>query len=147
MSKKHFSITVEINAPPNRVWDVMSDFRRWPEWTPSVTNIDALTEGPLVVGKRFRIRQPKVPPAVWRLTALETCRGFTWKTGSPIAWAIARHSVAAEGGGSRAMLSIEYGGLFGGIVARLTRSINDKYLAFEAAGLKRRSESMSSKVA
>ena len=140
MSAREFSITVEINAPPDRVWDVMSDFKRWSEWTPSVTSIEPLDAGPLAVGIRFRIRQPKVPPAVWRLMALEPGCSFTWKTGSPVVWAIARHWVEAADYGSRATLSLQYGGLLGGVVARLTSGLNVRYLNFEAQGLKRRSE-------
>jgi uncharacterized protein YndB with AHSA1/START domain len=30
--------SVEIDAPPERVWDLVSDVRRMPEWSPSVTS-------------------------------------------------------------------------------------------------------------
>ncbi len=42
---RHFSITVDIAAGPERVWEVMTDFKRWPEWTASVTSIEQLGEG------------------------------------------------------------------------------------------------------
>jgi hypothetical protein len=53
-----FSITVEIPAPPDRVWAVMADIERWSDWTPTVTSIRRLDPGPLAVGSRARIRQP-----------------------------------------------------------------------------------------
>jgi uncharacterized protein YndB with AHSA1/START domain len=34
---RNFHITADIAAPPNRVFEVMSDVDRWHEWTPSVT--------------------------------------------------------------------------------------------------------------
>ena len=37
-----FSTTIDIDAPPARVWQVMSDVERWHEWTPSITSIQRL---------------------------------------------------------------------------------------------------------
>ncbi len=61
----NFNITVEIQASPQTVWGVLREIKRWPEWTPTVTSIQRLDNGPLVVGSRARIRQPKLPPADW----------------------------------------------------------------------------------
>jgi len=125
------------------VWAVMADIERWAEWTASVSSIERLDAGPLAVGSRARILQPKVPPAVWQVTEIEPGRGFSWKSGSGIAWAVGKHWVEASGHGSRATLSLHFGGPLGGIIARLLTDLNNRYLGMEAAGLKQRSESLS----
>ena len=135
-----YTVSIDIQAPPDRVWAIMSDIRRWHEWTPSVTSIRRLDEGPLRVGSRAMIRQPKVPPALWRVTEIEEGRRFSWVTGTPIARATGRHSVEPTPGGSRATLALEYSGLLGALVARLLDDINRRYLTMEANGLKARSE-------
>jgi uncharacterized protein YndB with AHSA1/START domain len=140
MSRTDYSVSVEIAAPPERVWSVMVDGARWPEWTASVTSVTRLDGGPLRIGSRARIHQPRVPPAEWRVTELDEGRSFTWVTGSALARATARHQVEPIPSGTRATLAIRYSGLLGGLVGRLTRALNDRYLALEAAGLKARSE-------
>ena len=136
----NFSITVDIAAPPERVWSVMSDIERWAEWTTSVKSIKRLDHGPLAPGSRAVIRQPRLLPAMWKVTALQPGRSFTWTTGSPGVRVIAHHLVEPTGHGSRATLSLQFGGLLGPLVARITSGLNNRYLSLEAAGLKRRSE-------
>lgn len=135
-----FALDVEISAPPDRVWAVMSDIEAWPEWTPTVTRVELLDPGPLAVGQRARVLQPRLPAAVWRITALEPGRSFTWVTRSPGVVVTARHSVEPAPGGSRAHLALHFGGLLGPLVARITRGLNTRYLGLEAAGLRQRSE-------
>ena len=137
---RQFARSIDIDAPADRVWDVMVDFSRWKEWTPTVTRIDALDADMLRIGARARIIQPKLPPAVWRLTAFGT-HDFTWVSKSPMVVVTARHWIEPLGPGMcRASLSIQFTGLFGGFVAWLTRAINERYLDLEARGLKGRSE-------
>ena len=136
-----FSISIDINAAPEHVFAVMRDIERWPEWTPTVTSIERLDEGPLRPGSKARIRQPKLVPAVWVVTAMdEAGHSFIWRTTGPGVSVIAQHFVIAIPGGSRATLSLQFGGFLGGVVARLTSGLNNRYLNIEANGLKRRSE-------
>ena len=135
----HFRITVDIPAPADRVWAVIADVERWPEWTPTVTRIQRLDRGPLAVGSRARIRQPKLPPAVWRVSELHEGRSFTWVSRSPGVCVIAEHGVEATGTGARATLSIRFSGWFGPLIAHLTRRLTERYLALEAQGLSKRS--------
>jgi uncharacterized membrane protein len=137
-----FSTTIDIKAPPQRVWAVLSDIEGWPEWTPSVKSVERLDSGPLVVGTRARLRQPKLRPAIWQITKVERGSSFTWTTRSPGLRVTAHHVIepVKKGSASRVTLSVEFSGVLSPIVAWLTRSLNERYLGLEAAGLKRRSE-------
>ena len=137
---KEFSTTVRIAAPATRVWQVLSDIERWHEWTPSVTSIHRLRDAPLEVGLRVLIRQPKLPPAMWTLTAIEAGRSFTWVSGMPGLQVVGEHAVEPDGSGSRATLTLRYRGVLGDPLARLTRGITERYVAYEGRGLKARSE-------
>jgi hypothetical protein len=135
-----FGINVDIAATPDRVWAVMSDIEKWHEWTPSVKGVTRRDQGSLRPGSRAWVRQPKFPPALWTVTEVGE-RSFTWVSRAPGMVVTARHYVTPIGTGARATLSLNFAGLFGPFFGRLTRDINNRYLAMEAAGLKRRSES------
>jgi carbon monoxide dehydrogenase subunit G len=137
-----FQISVEVAAPPDIVWAVMADAERWHEWTPSVRSIRRIDSGPLRVGSRAVIRQPRFPPAMWKVTAIDPGRSFTWKSGGPGMWVYAQHSVDAVGSGARATLALHFDGAVGRMLGRMTRKINNRYLGLEATGLKRRSEEL-----
>lgn len=140
MNDARFSISVDIQAPVERVFEVMADTARWHEWTPSVTSIKRLDEGDFVVGSKAVIRQPKFPPALWTITAIEPGHSFTWENRAPGIRVIAHHSAESIPAGSRVMLSLRYEGVLAPLLARLTRNITNRYLAMEASGLKSRSE-------
>jgi uncharacterized protein YndB with AHSA1/START domain len=140
MDESEFRIAVDIAAPPDIVWQVMRDAERWHEWTASVTSIRVLGNQPLAVGTRAVIRQPRFPPAVWKVTELEPGHSFTWKSGFPGSWVYATHTVNPTNAGSHVTLRLRYEGAIGRLLARMTRDITNRYLAMEAAGLKRRSE-------
>jgi len=135
------TITVNINAPPQRVLAVLCDVERWPEWTSTMTQVQRLDRGPFGVGSSARVVQPKLRPAVWQVTELDENRSFTWVTHAPGVRMTAGHLVEAQGEGCRAALSFEIAGWLGPIVSRLYRGMIEQYVATEASGLKRRSES------
>ena len=138
MAKTDFNIAVEISAPQPRVWSVMADVERWPEWTASISRVKRLSPGPLQVGSRVRIHQPKLPPAFWRVTELRPGESFTFISRAPGVRVTARHTADVIAGGTRAMLSIHYAGLLGTLLAKLVGEVNERYLAMEAEGLKAR---------
>jgi uncharacterized membrane protein len=135
-----FAISIDIHAPPERVFSVMSDVEKWREWTASVTSIELIDAGPLRVGSRALIRQPKFPPALWRVTGVEDGKGFTWVSGVPGLRVTAHHWIEALPEGTRVTLSLTYRGFLRGAVIALTRKLTERYLELEARGLKARSE-------
>jgi len=137
---RRFTIVTDIAAPPERVWQVMSDVDRWAEWTPSVTRVTRQQGAPFAVGTRVMIRQPKFPPALWTVTSIEPGRSFTWAAVGPGFRSVGTHRVDATSTGSRATLSLDLQGPLGGLFGRLTRGITERYIRFEANGLKARSE-------
>jgi uncharacterized protein YndB with AHSA1/START domain len=137
---KEFSISVDIQAPPDVVWAVMSDVERWHEWTASITSVKRLDPGPLALGARAHVRQPKLRPANFVVTDVVPNRTFTWVTRSPGVVATARHACEPIAGGTRASLSVQFDGWLAAPVAWMFGTLTNEYLALEAAGLKQRSE-------
>lgn len=136
------SVEVEIGAPPMRVWDVLIDVERWPEWAETVTSVTRLDEGPLTLNSRVRILQPKLPPSEYVVTEFSPGEFFAWVAMSPGVRTIARHEVESlPRGGARARLGVEQAGPLGKVMGRLFfKGLTDRYLAAEAAGLKARCE-------
>jgi len=138
---KFFQVETEINASAELVWATMRDVERWPEWTPTVTSVRLQTSPPLAVGSRAVIRQPKLPPALWRMVELDdSLRSFTWVNSAPGVRVVAKHLVVAFGERSRVRLSLRFEGLLSGILGFATGKLNNRYLAMEAQGLKSRVE-------
>jgi hypothetical protein len=138
---RNFEFAVDIDATPDRVWNVMIDVERWHEWTRSITGIQKLQAGPLAVGGQARVLQPKLRPAIWTVTHLVPGRSFTWQTCSPGVQVSGIHSVERRNGGSHVTLSVRFDGVFGGLIGTLLKKLNQEYLQLEAQGLKQRVES------
>lgn len=72
---------IDIDAPPERVWDVLVDFPAWADWNPFIPTV----EGALEVGRKVRIkvvppgRKPsEFTPEVW---VVRPCEEFLWGGG------------------------------------------------------------------
>ncbi|WP_433216549.1 SRPBCC family protein [Microtetraspora malaysiensis] len=136
----HFESRIKIAANPERVWEVFSDVERWPEWAESVTSVELAEPGPLKVGSRAKIKQPKLLTAVWEVTELVEGEYFAWVSRSPGVRVVGGHWVEAAPGGTACRLTIDQEGALGPLMARLTGKITTRYLELEAEGLKARSE-------
>jgi uncharacterized protein YndB with AHSA1/START domain len=49
-----FEMTVEIEATPDKVWAILADVERWPEWTASMVHVERLNGELLALGTRVR---------------------------------------------------------------------------------------------
>ena len=133
--------TVTISAPCSRVWEVMSDVEGLPELTRSMTSAETLDPGPLQVGSRVRIRQPRLPVAMWTVTELVENHHFTWVATGPGMRTTAEHIVTSFGDDtSQLCLRIDQAGPLGGVVSRLYKGLTERYINLEATGVKRRAE-------
>ena len=132
---------VAIDAPADVVWEVFSDVERWPEWTASVTRIVAVDGPGLAVGKRFAIKQPRMPKLVWEVTELVPGSSWTWVQRSPGGLTVARHDVIAESDNrTQVRQQLDQRGPLGALVGFLMRGMTRRYLDLETAGLKAASE-------
>ena len=136
-----YESSIVIAAEADAIWLVLSDVANWPHWLPTVTKVEPLDGTSMVLGSRFVVYQPKLRPATWRVTQIEAPRLFIWEARSPGLHMVAEHSVAPQPSGSAAvLLRFSFGGLLGGILGTLFRSITERYLRQEAAALKQRVE-------
>ncbi|HEU5472638.1 MAG TPA: SRPBCC family protein [Actinophytocola sp.] len=135
-----WSASVPISAPPEVVWAVMAEVEAWPEWTASVRSIVRVDPGPLHVGQRLRISQPRFPTTVWTLTELVERSVFVWVAGGPGARTTARHELEPSGAGTLVTLRLTQQGPLGLLVGALSSKVTKRYLELESTGLKRRSE-------
>ena len=134
--------SVEIAAPPERVWAVMSDVDRWPEWTESVDTAQRGEAGPLVVGSTATLKQPKLAKSRWVVTDAAPDRGFVWVSKSPGVTSVGGHRLEAlPDGGTRVTLTLEQRGFLAPLVGLIGKKLIPRYMGFEAAGLRARSES------
>jgi uncharacterized membrane protein len=131
---------VEIAALPNKVWTVMTDVEHWPEWTASVTSVELLSGPPLAVGTRVRVRQPRLPTAVWTVTAMETERYFEWRSVAAGLTSTGGHRIDRSSAGSRVTLSLKWNGWVTPLINLVYGGLSRRYVQTEAEGLKRRCE-------
>lgn len=77
------STSVDIDADPERVWSVVGDVARMPEWSPELRRIVVLGRKPVRVGTTLlglNRRGWAVWPTTSKVTRLEPARAVSWRT-------------------------------------------------------------------
>jgi ribosome-associated toxin RatA of RatAB toxin-antitoxin module len=137
---RNFFSSVNISASPAKVWQVLADVERWPEWTASVHRMERLDPSPLDIGSRVRIEQPKLPSAIWIVTDWQPEKMFSWVLRRPGTVAIGDHIIEPTAEGCRVTFNVRFEGPFAAVAGLFAGNLTDRYLAMESAGLKLRSE-------
>ena len=136
--------SVAISAAPERVWAVVIDVERWPERIPTVDAVERLDAGPLAVGSRTRLQQPRLSTAVWTVTELADGSSYTWESTSPGVTVTATHVVQPRGDGSQLILALTVSGPMSWVGWLMTRSLTKRYVETEAASIKTAAETSTS---
>lgn len=132
---------VNVHAGADEIWRVLYDVARWPTWTPTVRSASVQGSGHLAVGSRVRLKQPRLLPATWTITALEPGRSFDWQSSSPGLTSSAGHRIERTDDGCRVTLTFEQSGRGAALASLVYGRLIQRYVAVEAASLKRRAES------
>lgn len=136
-----FEVSAGIAAPLQDAWTVLADVERWPEWTDSMSKVE-LIGGPLAVGTKVRIKQPRLPPVVWEVTHLDAGRAFSWEATSLGMTTVADHRLMSEGPDRVTLaLCIQRSGPLAPVVDLVFGRLTRRYVEMEAEGFKRRCES------
>ena len=137
-----FEKSIEINAPQQRVWDVLSAVEAWPQRVETVEFVELLTPPPIARGSRVRLKQPKLPEGTWDITVWDAPSYFEWTQKTSGTTSVAGHRVEALGAGrARLTLTLDMRGLLIPIVALFYRKLTERYMDIEAEGMKREAES------
>ncbi|MGE0756477.1 MAG: SRPBCC family protein [Pirellulaceae bacterium] len=132
----HLEDTIDIEVPPDRVWQASIDLENWPQWNPNVRRIQRLDSGPLRVGSAARIVQPGIH-AEWVVTELTPGHRFQWETRFRGMHLMATHEVSAASHGTRNLLRLAVTGWLGRLYWPLLRRLTERALRQENEGLKR----------
>jgi uncharacterized protein YndB with AHSA1/START domain len=136
-----FETSIDIDAPRERVWEVLADVERWPEWTASMRNLRYVGGDRLAVGSRVRIKQPRLPAVIWEVTEVAPRESFSWTAKGAGITTVATHRLTPRlPGGVTVSLGIRQRGALARLVGLLTAGMTRRYVRMEADGLKRRSE-------
>ena len=136
-----YEASASIRASVESIWPVLSDVLHWNGWTPTILQVEALDGDEIAQGRRFRVHQPRLRPAIWRVTSVEPPTRFTWEARAIGMRMTADHVLARTApGGTDLTLAFSFAGPLGGLVGRMTGRLVQSYLDTEATSLRRCSE-------
>ncbi len=131
--------SITIGAAASTVWDVFVDVERWAEWTASIERIVPLDGPGIEVGKRFEIKQPRMPNLVWEVTEVDPGVSWTWRQKTRGGTTFASHEVTSvDVDHTLVRQTIDQKGPIGVVVGVFTLRLTRRYLDLEAQGLKAR---------
>jgi uncharacterized protein YndB with AHSA1/START domain len=129
--------SIEIAAPPETVWDVLTRFDDWPQWNPQVKSMSF--EGPLAAGSEFRWRAGP-GTIVSTLERVDPPRFVRWRGRTMSIRAIHEWRLEPRNSGTFVETEETYSGVVARLFRRQLQKILDKALVDGLEDLKREAE-------
>jgi len=140
---KHYEATATIDAPPDAVWEVLSDGPGFVDWESGILEF----EGTIALGTKVKLVSEANPGRAFslRVAEMEPPRRLVFSGGMPLGLfrGVRTYTLTPEGSGTRFDMREEYTGL---LLNMIWKSMPDLQPSFDtfAAGLKARVESVGS---
>jgi hypothetical protein len=137
---KSFASSTAIRATPERIWSILTDAARYPEWNPTVTKVD----GRIAPGERISLHVTLNPGRAFpvHVETFEPPRRMVWRGGMPLGMFVGERIfelTPKDNGVVDFSMRETFTGPLSGIIGR---TIPDMQPAFDefAAALKREAE-------
>jgi uncharacterized protein YndB with AHSA1/START domain len=138
---KEYSTTCSIDAPPEKVWAVLTDASSYAEWNPEIIAIEGRMALDERIVARVRLGDGAVRRVPMRVTRFEPPSRMEWVGGIPLGFFVGRRTftVTPYAGGSEFRLHLQMSGLLSPMILK---SVGDRQPEVDsfAAALKRRVE-------
>jgi len=128
---------IEITAPPEVVWDVLTGFARWPQWNPEVKSLSI--DGPVAPGSEFRWKAG-LGTIVSTLEQVEPPRYVRWRGRTMSIRAIHEWRLEPREGGTAVVTEETFSGLLATLLRRQLQKTLDASLDKGLEHLKREAE-------
>ena len=138
---KHYEAAADIAAPAERVWQVLTDARAYPDWDSGVERV----EGDIRPGATIKVHSEANPGRAFpvKVAELEPARRMVWRGGMPLGLfrGVRTFELSERDGRTAFRMREEF---TGPLLPLIWRSMPDLGPSFDqfAAGLKARSESI-----
>lgn len=136
---KRFATSIEINAPAERVWALLTDAKAYPSWNSTVDKVD----GDIAAGQKVTVYAKATPGRAFplKVSTFEPATRMIWSGGMPLGlFTGARtYTLTPKGKAVSFTMTEEFTGLMAPLI---TRSIPDLQPAFDtfARDLKKAAE-------
>ncbi|MBX3271300.1 MAG: SRPBCC domain-containing protein [Sandaracinaceae bacterium] len=131
-------VAVWVDAPPERIWDLLTDAARFTEWNTTVSRM----EGRIEEGGRLTIETPSAPGRVFRpkVSRVEPGRAMVWSDGmAPMFRGVRTFTLAPRDGGTELRMVEVLSGLMLPLIAGSLPDFVPIFATY-AADLKRAAE-------
>jgi hypothetical protein len=137
---RSFEAATRIGAPPDVVWEILTDVGSWRDWDSGVDRVD----GRVALGERLTIHATMIRtrPFAVTVTEIRPREGMRWQAGLPFALALIErnyHLDAQDDGDTVLTVREDHTGVLAGLLGRRTPDLNPSFRQF-CAGLKARAE-------
>ena len=138
---KSFSATTTITASPDRIWKILTDASRFPQWEPNVTRI----EGTIALGEKITVYTKLSPNRAFPVTVsvFEPGKKMVWSSSMPLGLFKGERTFTLTPIGKgkvEVVTKEEFSGLLLPLIGRTIPDLTETFQNF-AAGLKKRAES------